>query len=194
MHAADIPSTATMEFLTPRDTATGAFVLVDGSGGQPSAIAILPPSPVSPSPSVIERPELVAHYVQTVEALRRPATSVRSATSSGGSSGGGPSGFGLRVGMTFDEVRKVRGTPSGETTTGSETFWSYDRVPLGKRAVDSAAASASYKARSMLGVPIVGDVIGGSASESIRSTTSYKALGLNFVNGRLVSWSATTLR
>lgn len=199
-YADAIPPTTKLEFLTPPPTSppTPSFVLI-ASGNASQATVILAPAKPEDSGTILTRPDMVAHYVSTVDALRSSA-SRRALKTTGpgndeGSEGGrgGPSGFGLKVGMTFAEVRAVRGNPSGENTDGTRTFWSYDRVSLASKVATSAAANVAYKTRSAIGIPIVGDVLGGSASESIRSKVSYHALGLNFVNGRLVQWSATTL-
>jgi hypothetical protein len=204
-YADAIPATAKLEFLTPPDSSSPppSFALISSEDSSHSTV-ILPPEKPGDAGTVLTRPEMVAHYVSTVESLRTPApkqASKKTASKTGTADvpeiaagvRGGPPGFGLRVGMTFAEVRAVLGNPRGETTDGTHTFWSYDRAPLSTRVARSAASTAAYATRSAIGVPIVGDVAGGYASESIRGSVSYHALGLDFMHGKLVKWSSTKL-
>jgi hypothetical protein len=204
-YADAIPATAKLEFLTPPDSSSPphSFALISSEDSSHSTV-LLPPEKPGDAGTVLTRPEMVAHYVSTVESLRTPASkqaSKKTASKTGTADvpeiaagvQGGPPGFGLRVGMTFAEVRAVLGNPRGETTDGTHTFWSYDRAPLSTRVARSAASTAAYATRSAIGVPIVGDVAGGYASESIRGSVSYHALGLDFMHGKLVKWSSTKL-
>jgi hypothetical protein len=195
-----IPPSAKLEFLTPvpSSTPTPAFALVKVGDDGPTTIILAPEKP-DESGTLLTRPEMAEHYVALVEKMRssqaRP-TSKKSAPSTIPASEerrGGPPGFGLKVGMTFDEVRAVRGKPSGQTTDGTLTHWSYDRVPLKVKIAKSAESTVSYKTSSAIGIPIVGDVLGSSAGDSIRESVSHHVLGLDFINGRLVRWTATTL-